>query len=142
MKLRKIESLDTKINREQEQLKTRMDQMRDNMKRYSNVNQLKDTADSTKDYLLQMKMRYTKRMNFMKEKIKDLCLEFERNEKKLKQSECWKSLTDCEEKISRQGNVVFSLQESVNDKAARTDYKGTKERCLNIVLTLSERYVS
>ena len=137
--LQKIENLDMKINREQEQLVKDMHQMKDDIERYSNLNQLQDTADSTKDYLLQMKERYTKRMSFMKEKVKELCSELEKNEKELKQSDCWKSLIDCEEKISRQGEGVFSLQESVNDKVRRTDYNGTKETCLKIVLALSER---
>ena len=93
-----------KIKAEEEQLTNDMNQMKDSIERYSNLNQLQDTADSTKDYLLQMKQRYSERRNFMKQKVKELCSEFERNEKELKSSECWRSLTACEEKISRQGD--------------------------------------
>ena len=136
--MKKIANLETKIKVEQEQLIRDTIQIKNKIERYSNLNHLQDTADSTKDYLLQMKDRYSKRRNFMKEKVKELCSEFERNETELRDNDCWKSLTACEEKISRQGDIVFSLQESVNDKVRRTNYKRTKESCLDILLNLNK----
>ena len=68
--MKKINALQDSIHAEQEQLNKRMDEMNVEMHTYKDLEQVQEMADTPKDYLLQMKKRYTNCKAFMKVETK------------------------------------------------------------------------
>lgn len=125
-----VENLESKITSEKKDLIEKMDVMRKEHHLYSDLDRLEESDELTRLYLTQMRERYIQRCDFMRSKVKEISSEYEKNQSILNKSATWKSLQDQEEKLRRQGQVVFSLQESVKDKERKTNYESSKSRCL------------
>jgi len=116
--------------------------MKEDMPRYEQFEDLEDRADEIKEYLIQMKERYTQREGFMKPEAKKLSTQYEENTILLKRSETWQSLERFEDKLCRQGQVVHSLKEFVSKKGRQTDYDNVKNECIGIAEELNELIIS
>jgi len=79
IQLQKIETLEEKINAEQEQLDQKIEQMIAEILVFDDLDELQDNADLTKAYLLQMKERYIKRRDVMKSRVKAISAEYEKS---------------------------------------------------------------
>lgn len=135
-----VENLEGKILSEEKELRSTIENMNGESIHYSNTNQLQDAADITKEYLIQMKERYIQRRDFMSFKVKDVSTEYRKNKQELDNSETWQSLQQLEEKIRRQGQLVFSLHKFVKAKEKQTNYEGNKNACLRIMNELLVQY--
>lgn len=61
---------------------------------------------------------------------------YEKNKSALNKNETWKSLLDLEEKLRRQGQVIFSLNEFVKTKEQQTNYEAVKNECLQTMRSI------
>lgn len=111
--------------------------MRNETTKYSDLKSLQESSEITKLYLAQMKERYRRRGDFIKSKVRMLSTTYEKNKLSLDKNETWKSLLNLEEKMRRQGQVIFSLQEGIKRKEQQTNYDKMKKECLDIMITLS-----
>ena len=140
--MKKISTLQDSIHAEQEQLNLRMEEMKVEMNTYEDLEQVQETEDSTRDYLLQMKKRYKKRMEFMKTEVKKVSSQYKVYKEKLSQSETWASLLELEEKLRRQGQAVFSLSDSIRINERDTNFNGVKHSCMCIVADLNKELIT
>ncbi len=131
-----VENLDGKINSELTDLNKNIEKMQIELSKFTDLKNLQEVSEITKVYLNQMKERYIQRRDFMKSKVKTASSTYEINKANLEKSDTWKSLLDLEDKIRRQGQVIFTLQENVRAKEHQTDYESMKKECLNMVNTL------
>lgn len=131
-----VENLDGKINSELTDLNKNIEKMQIELSKFTDLKNLQEVSEITKVYLNQMKERYIQRRDFMKSKVKTASSTYEINKANLEKSDTWKSLLDLEDKIRRQGQVIFTLQENVKAKEHQTDYESMKKECLNMVNTL------
>ena len=125
-----VVNLESKIESEKKDMIEKMDVMRKENHLYSDLDRLEETDELSRLYLTQMRERYIQRCDFIRSKVNEISSEYEKNQNILNKSATWKSLQDQEEKLRRQGQVVFALQESVNDKQRKTNYESSKSRCL------------
>ena len=128
-----VENLEGKILNERKELKTKTERLELEINHYSDLEKLHEIAEITKVYLIQMKERYIQRRDFMKSTVKDVSTEYKQSKKSLDDSETWKSLLELEEKLRRQGQVTFTLQEFVKTKERQTNYETVKSTCLQII---------
>lgn len=129
-KLEMVENLESKIDAERKDLHEKIDKMRKECNLYSDLNRLEESDELTRLYLSQMRERYVKRSDFLKTKVKEVSTDYERNKKMLKKSTTWNSLLELEDKLRRQAQVVFSLEEQVKAVERKTNYESSKDRCL------------
>lgn len=128
-----VENLEEKILVENKDLKNKIEQMQLEYNKYSNLKHLQEESELTKIFLIQMKERYIQRRDFMKSKVKDVSTAYEKNKALLDNSATWKSLLESEEKIRRQGQVIFSMQENVKLKERQTNYEALKKDCIEMM---------
>lgn len=128
-----VENLEEKILVENKDLKNKIEQMQLEYNKYSNLKHLQEESELTKIFLIQMKERYIQRRDFMKSKVKDVSTAYENNKALLDNSATWKSLLESEEKIRRQGQVIFSMQENVKLKERQTNYEALKKDCIEMM---------
>ena len=128
-----VENLEEKILVENKDLKNKIEQMQLEYNKYSNLKHLQEESELTKIFLIQMKERYIQRRDFMKSKVKDVSTAYENNKALLDNSATWKSLLESEEKIRRQGQVIFSMQENVKLKERQTNYEAIKKDCIEMM---------
>ena len=140
--MEKVNTLQENIHAEQEQLTKRMEEMKAEIHTHEDLTQVQEKADETKDYLLQMKDRYTERKAFMKAEVKKVSSQYGVYTEKLKRSDTWRSLLDMEEKLRRQGQAVFLLSDSVRTEGRETDFQSVKHRCTCIVTELNKALMS
>lgn len=131
-----VENLESKILSEEKDLNRKMESMHFEINRYSDLNKLQEVAEITKIYLTQMKERYVQRHDFMESKVKLVSAMYEKNKSALNKNETWKSLLDLEEKLRRQGQVIFSLNEFVKTKEQQTNYEAVKNECLQTMRSI------
>ncbi len=127
-----VENLEVKITTENKELIEKIDMMRKETHVYADLNRLEESDELTRLYLTQMRERYIQRCDFMRSKVKQISSDYEKNQSILKKSDVWKSLLDLEEKLRRQGQVVFSLQQTVKEKERKTNYEASKRKCLEL----------
>jgi hypothetical protein len=125
-----VENLEGKILSEEKELDAAMKRMLSESDHYSDLNRLQELAEITKAYLIQMKERYISRRDFMNSKVREVSENNEEKKNALENSDTWKSLLELEEKLRRQGQVVFTLQKFVQAKEQQTNYETMKSACL------------
>lgn len=106
--------------------------------KFQNNDELQARAEATKDYLLQMKERYTKRRDFIAGRVKVASQSHEELNERLKKSEIWNSLQLIEGKARQQGQNLFTLREFVNAKGAEVGYDNIKKKCLQMANSLNK----
>ena len=136
-----VENLEAKIIGENKDLMEKIETMKKESHLYADLNKLEESDELTRLYLTQMRERYIQRSEFMRSKVKRISSDYERNQSTLKKSNVWQSFLDLEEKLCRQGQVVFSLQQTVKEKERKTNYESSKKRCLEMTnkLLLKQR---
>ncbi len=107
--------------------------MNKDMEVYRNLDGLKEKEDTAKEYLVLMKERYTLRTNFMRSSCEDLSLQYHEMKSELDDSKTWQSLVQYEEKIRRQGQVIYALKEFIQKKGKEAEYKTIRTECIKIM---------
>lgn len=128
-----VENLETKIKEEEKNLKGKIEKMQAESEKYSDLNQAQESAEMTKIYLVEMKRRYVQRRNFMKSKVKSVAAATEQNKLALQKNTVWKSLKGLEEKVRRQGQIVYSLKVALETKERKSNYNIMKKDCLDLL---------
>ena len=111
---------------------TSIDKMKKELDIFDDIGNLQDQAEAKKEYLQQMKERYLTRGEFMICEAKKLSAEYEKANSLLEHNTVWKSLEMCEDKIARQSQVVYNLQDFVSTNRKKTEYESIKNNCLDI----------
>ena len=123
-------------------MKSAWDKMEQDIQKYDDLANLEERADSTREYLIEMKERLYQRGAFMETEAKQLSLRYEKNKDLLERSETWQSLKEFEDKLCRQGQVVHTLKEFVSRKGRQTNYETIKSDCVSIVEELNDLLLS
>ncbi len=103
------------------------------MKVYSSLEDLEDKEDAAKEYLALMKERYTLRTNFMQAQCEDVSSQYYEMKSELDGSKTWQSLVQYEEKIRRQGQVIFALKDFIQKNGKEAEYDSIRAECINII---------
>ena len=113
-------------------LSARMNVMSDEIEKFKNLRQLQDSADATKEYLVEMRDGYTQNIALLDKLLKEISPQYEEKVKRLDNA-TWKNLTELKEKLREQGQTLFDLQEEVKKMRSKTDFSGTKSACMQLV---------
>ena len=118
-----------------------MEKMRNEIKNFEKLEELEETSELTKDYLVQMKERYSKRRDVMKYKVGEISSKYERQQKQLKADDIFKSLQMLEDRLRDKEQTIFSLQEFIKTEGIRTDYESVKTKCFLIMNELNDKFL-
>lgn len=131
--LDKVANLDTKIKDELESHTVRMQEQKDEIERYDDLDGLRSEVDKLRKdleeqliYLKRVRDNGTKHMNA-------LSGQHDAKQKTLEADEVYKSLTTQEQKVRMLWQSTFSLEDFVRLKEKETQYLPTKAECLRMV---------
>ena len=137
-KLLKLDNLEEKIAKEVYKLQEEMEKMEEEIDHYECLDDLEDRSEMTKDYLVKMIERYTKRRDFMKKKVTEISFNLETNKDTMELSSTWTSLTSLEETLRRHAGNVFEIQEYLNTKGRQAEYESFRRECYTLMHNLNE----
>jgi intraflagellar transport protein 74 len=122
-------------------LKNSLEIMNRDIQKYEDLDTLQEKADSTREYLIEMKDRFTARRSYLDNEAEKLSLKYERRKLELEQNETWQSLQKLEDKLCRHGEIIHSLKEFVSRKRRQT-HEIVKNECINITEELNNLLIS
>ena len=136
--LEKIAGLEQKISEEFDRITTATAKIDNDVNIYEDLDLLEERAESTREYLIEMKEKFTERAAFMEAEAKKLSSHYDKNRKLLESNKTWNSLKDFEDKLSRQSQGVYILKDFVRRKGRQTDYESIKINCMAIANELND----
>ena len=129
--LDRINTLQHKIDDELKELRVRMHKMAKEVDDFKSPHELQDSADATRDYLVEMSEQYTQRIHLLD--VKEVSMQYEERAKALESNATWKNLEVLKAKLRDEGQVVFELSEDIKTMQSTTDYADIKDECLQLV---------
>jgi len=127
-----IDRLEGRIAAEIKELEKSTIAMSKEIEKYSNINDLQDSADATKEHLVEMSDKYTQGIQLL-EKVKQVDDE---------NSSEWKELQELKSKLRSQRKELLELQEVAELRKAKIEYGNIKDDCLRLVEVINEAIIS
>ncbi|KAJ0401291.1 hypothetical protein P43SY_001822 [Pythium insidiosum] len=131
--LDKVNSLDTKIALELSSLLQKMDTMTSDMTEFAKIDELKETHQQTKQYLLRMKQQYIRRRDAMKQQVNALSLQLENLKQETANHDTAKNLDALEQKLRHHEQNIFHLREFIDSKSREINYEHVKQDCMRML---------
>mmetsp|Transcript_12626 Transcript_12626/g.34894 ORF Transcript_12626/g.34894 Transcript_12626/m.34894 type:complete len:590 (+) Transcript_12626:139-1908(+) len=127
VELQKINNLDQKISVELESLAARTEEYKEALVTYSNLVQLRQTAEETRVRMTARKQRLDGRRKALKQQVQALTAAYDKEKQALTGSESAGTLEALEQKLRHYEQNIFHLREYIESKEAETDYTGVYE---------------
>jgi len=122
MELEKINNLDAKIAAELQTLSEKRSQMTEELPKFSNIEQLKKDAETTRERLNKRKQRLDVHRKVLKQQVLVLGKDFDDVKAQLAASESAGTLEALEGKLRFYEQNIFHLKDFIEAKEAETDY--------------------
>lgn len=119
--LERVEELERKMNQEMDNLNQKMNEMRDEIKVFENLDALKSRAEHEKKMYKARRKTLQKRRDALKVSLKVQVEDFEKKKKSVKESEQIGELEALEKKLRAMEDNLFVMKEFVAEKGAETD---------------------
>ena len=110
-----------------------MNEMTKEIEKFQNLGELRDSADATHSYLVEMSEKYAQRIHVIDSLFNESSSQYEEKVKKLQNSSTWRNLEEMKSKLREQGQSLFELQEEVKKTKAKTDYGFIKADSLQLM---------
>merc|ERR1712216_785351 len=120
--LERVEELERKMNQEMDNLNQKMDEMRDEIKMFENIDALKSRAEHEKKIYASRRKNLKKRREALKLQLKVQGEEYEQKKKTMPDmSEKMNELDNLEKKVRAMEDNLFVMREFVSEKGAETN---------------------
>lgn len=131
--LEKVDNLDAKITSELEAITEKIKSNEESIKKYSNLDALRQDADQRKRELIAKKTESLKLRDALKSSVHLLSSnKFEPLRQSLQENEVYAALQSQEQKIRLIHQTVFSLSDFIAQKGSEADYLPLKAQCLSM----------
>jgi len=130
--LQKVATLDEKITNELSSISEKMQERKQEIIRFVDIDGLRTEIDTRKKQLVARKGFLLKQRDSSKQRVNDITTEFEAKQKALATSDEHSALTAQEQKLRLIRQSAFSLEEFVRIKEKDSQYESTKAVCLRI----------
>mmetsp|Transcript_122702 Transcript_122702/g.212771 ORF Transcript_122702/g.212771 Transcript_122702/m.212771 type:complete len:585 (-) Transcript_122702:179-1933(-) len=131
--LEKVDNLDSKITNELEAITEKIKSNEEAIKKYSNLEALRQDADQRKRDLLTKKTASAKLRDALKTNVHLLTTnKYEPLRQSLQENEVYAALQAQENKIRLINQTVFSLSDFIAQKGSEADYLPLKAQCLSM----------
>jgi len=139
--LEKIENLDAKIGNELSMIDQRKDTMKSEIKRFANVDELRNEADQRKELLLERRTEYQKRKDAMKTQASILKKGYDRQKASLAANETAQMIEGLEQKLRHYEQNIFHLNEFIIEKELETEFEREREECGRVIDELNALHI-
>ncbi|CAM9723209.1 unnamed protein product [Ascophyllum nodosum] len=136
--MEKINKLDEKIPLELANLKDKVSKMTGEMKRFEDVDSLRERAGETKEHLECLLAQYRRRRDGIRGQVQQLMAKHEACKKELVASETGRTLEALERKMRTYETNIFFLKEFVETKRREIDYHSLRGECMSYVKDLND----
>ncbi|KAL3800784.1 hypothetical protein HJC23_001621 [Cyclotella cryptica] len=130
MELDRINILDDKIREELNVIKSRTNDMNNEMERFKSPEELKDSADATRDYLIETSEKCKQRIQVMDDLLIEVASKCEQKRKTVESNPNCKHLQLLKSKMKDHGQLIFDLREELQQMKATHDYSSIRDECL------------
>lgn len=130
--LQKVATLDEKITNELVSISEKMQERKQEIIRFADIDGLRNDIENRKKQLIARKGFLLKQRDSSKQRVSDITSEFEVKQKALATSDEHSALTAQEQKLRLIRQSAFALEEFVRIKEKDSQYEGTKAVCLRI----------
>ena len=130
--LDKIDNLDKKIGEELKTLNERSATMKEELKTFGNIPQLREEAETNKRNMMARKTRLDGLRKALKMQVQLLSAEYDKHKQALATNESAGTLEALETKLRHYEQNIYHLRDFIDSKEAETDYSGVYEvACLS-----------
>ena len=136
MQLERVDTLEERIGSEIRELEERTNVMTREMEKYNNMSELQDSADTTKEYLVEVNEKYKQGIQLLDGLIKKPSTKCQQT---VESSSEWEELQDLKLNLRDQGQDLFELQEK---HKAKTNYDRSKTECLQLMENINQCIIS
>ncbi|KAK8386714.1 hypothetical protein O3P69_017878 [Scylla paramamosain] len=131
--LQKIEALETKVQKEMEDLKEKLAKMTQEINEYSDLDGLKARADERRRQLAQEKEQLETKKTSITQSLREINTAVSTLKNQLHENETHTQLTNLEKKWSHLEQTNFSLREFVAQRRAESNYLPVKTQAMKLV---------
>mmetsp|Transcript_15203 Transcript_15203/g.35809 ORF Transcript_15203/g.35809 Transcript_15203/m.35809 type:complete len:658 (+) Transcript_15203:105-2078(+) len=135
--LEKIKNLDAKIIQELNSLNERMKTMKEELVTFGNVEQLKLDAEAKRKAMVAQKQDLYGRKEALKQQVQLTAKGYEARKDKLAENDTYTTLEALEQKLRHYENIIFHLNDYIEQKSQDTDYRPLLEDVSNSVAELN-----
>mmetsp|Transcript_46283 Transcript_46283/g.144780 ORF Transcript_46283/g.144780 Transcript_46283/m.144780 type:complete len:589 (-) Transcript_46283:99-1865(-) len=135
--LEKLQTLDVNIKNELEQLASNIERWEAEMLEFENVDSLRKSAAETQAYLEDLRDKYIKRRDSIRQQVHVLSRGYEITKAQLAKSETQKELESVEKRLKYHEQNIFNLREFIETRGRETDYNSVKVECLKVTEELN-----
>ncbi|KAG9354078.1 hypothetical protein JZ751_012202 [Albula glossodonta] len=121
--LQKVEQLETKINTELDSLKEKIQQMKEGLETYSNLDALKAAGEEKKKRLQEDRVSLIQRRDTFRKVMQKMNEEYEVQKTQLQENETHAQLTNLERKWQHHEQNNFVMREFIASKGMESDYR-------------------
>jgi intraflagellar transport protein 74 len=122
--LEKIKNLDKKIDDELKSLRERRTTMTEELKKFGNIPQLREEAETNKRNMLARKRRLDGSRKSLKQQVQLLSSEYDKQKQALATNESAGALEALEGQLRHHEQNIYHLKDFIDRKEAETDYTG------------------
>ncbi len=139
--LQKIDTLDEKIGIELASLRTKMDTMRRDMAKFSDLDALRAASDEAQDMLSAARDGYRRRRDAAAAQATAAAARLDTARREFAALPKAKELAAGEERIRQYERAIFAMREDIASKAKATDFESLRDTCLALVTQVNQRIV-
>jgi len=140
--LERVEELERKMNQEMDNLNQKMEEMREEIKVFENIDALKASAEGERRVLASRKKVLKKRRDALKVALKVQADEFEKKRKSPQEQEKVTELETLEKKLRAMEDNLFVMKEFVNEKGAETNIGPIKDEVRGLGYEINQMLIS
>lgn len=130
--LQKIETLDEKITNELKAIAAKMQERKEDIARYSDIDALRTDIDARKKSLVARKGFLLKQRDSSKQRVHALSVENEQKKSQLSENNIQSTLSAQEQKLRLIWQSAYSMEEYVRHKEKDTQFLNIKADCMRI----------
>lgn len=139
--LERVEELERKMNQEMENLSSKMDEMREEIKIFEDVDSLKNRAEAEKRMYASKKKALKKRRDALKVALKVQADELEKKRKSPQEMEKITEVETLEKKLRAMEDNLFVMKEFVSEKGAETNVGPLRNEVLGLGYEINQMLI-
>jgi len=139
--LERVEELERKMNQEMENLSSKMDEMREEIKIFEDVDTLKNRAEAEKRMFASKKKALKKRRDALKVALKVQADELEKKRKSPQEMEKITEVETLEKKLRAMEDNLFVMKEFVSEKGAETNVGPLRNEVLGLGYEINQMLI-